>query len=47
MTAYRERDTIVVLIPQRMSRQNEQTYVKDMVQKVLARERRERRLARR
>jgi predicted metal-dependent hydrolase len=38
VTAYRERDTIVVLIPQRMSKADEQTYVKDMVQKVLARE---------
>jgi predicted metal-dependent hydrolase len=38
VTAYRERDTIVVLIPQRMSKADEQTFVRDMVQKVLARE---------
>jgi predicted metal-dependent hydrolase len=38
VTAYRERDTIVVLIPQRMSRVDERTFVKDMVEKVLARE---------
>ena len=38
VTAYRERDTIVVLIPQRMSKADEQTFVQDMVQKVLARE---------
>ena len=38
VTAYLERDTIVVLIPQRMSKADEQTYVQDMVQKVLARE---------
>jgi predicted metal-dependent hydrolase len=38
VTAYRERDTIVVLIPQRMSKSDEQTFVRDMVQKVLARE---------
>ena len=38
MTAYRERDTIVVLIPQRMSKADEQTFVKDMVERVLARE---------
>ena len=38
MTAYRERDTIVVLIPQRMSKADEQTFVQDMVEKVLARE---------
>lgn len=38
VTAYRERDTIVVLIPQRMSKTDEQTFVRDMVQKVLARE---------
>jgi predicted metal-dependent hydrolase len=37
-TAYRERDTIVVLIPQRMSKADEHTYVRDMVQKLLARE---------
>ena len=38
VTAYRERDTIVVLIPQRMSQADERTFVRDMVQKVLARE---------
>ena len=38
VTAYRERDTIVVLIPQRMSKAEERTFVRDMVQKVLARE---------
>src|SRR5215207_3825153 len=38
VTAYRERDTIVVLIPQRMSNADEQTFVKDMVERVLARE---------
>jgi predicted metal-dependent hydrolase len=38
VTAYRERDTIVVLIPQRMSKADEQTFVQDMVEKVLARE---------
>jgi predicted metal-dependent hydrolase len=38
VTAYRERDTIVVVIPQRMSKADEQTFVRDMVQKVLARE---------
>lgn len=38
MTAYRERDTIVVLIPQRMSKADEQTFVRDMVEKVLERE---------
>jgi predicted metal-dependent hydrolase len=38
VTAYRERDTIVVLIPQRMSKADEQTFVRDMVEKVLARE---------
>ncbi len=38
VTAYRERDTIVVLIPQRMSKADEQTFVRDMVKKVLARE---------
>jgi predicted metal-dependent hydrolase len=38
VTAYRERDTIVVLIPQLMSKADEQTFVRDMVQKVLARE---------
>jgi predicted metal-dependent hydrolase len=38
VTAYRERDTIVVLVPQRMSKADEQTFVRDMVEKVLARE---------
>jgi len=38
VTAYRERDTIVVLIPQRMSKADERTFVESMVQKVLARE---------
>ena len=38
VTAFRERDTIVVLIPQRMSKADEQTFVRDMVEKVLARE---------
>jgi predicted metal-dependent hydrolase len=38
VTAYRERDTIVVLIPQRMSKADEQTFVQDMVEKVFARE---------
>jgi predicted metal-dependent hydrolase len=38
VTAYRERDTIVVLLPQQMSRSDEQRYVRDMVNKVLARE---------
>ena len=37
VTAYQERDTIVVLIPQRMSKADEQTFVRDMVEKVLAR----------
>jgi predicted metal-dependent hydrolase len=38
VTAYRERDTIVVVIPLRMSKADEQTFVREMVQKVLARE---------
>jgi predicted metal-dependent hydrolase len=38
VTAYRDRDTIVVLIPQRMSKADEQTFVRDMVERVLARE---------
>ncbi len=38
VTAYRERDTIVVLIPGRMSRTDEKRFVDDMVQRVLARE---------
>ncbi len=42
VTAFRERDTIVVLIPQRMSRADERVFVDDMVQRVLAREARSR-----
>ena len=38
VTAYRDADTIVVLIPQRMTKADEQVYVEDMVAKVLARE---------
>jgi hypothetical protein len=38
VTAYRDRDTIVVLIPQRMSKADEKTFVRDMVERVLARE---------
>jgi predicted metal-dependent hydrolase len=38
VTAFRERDTIVVVIPQRMSRAEERSFVDDMVAKVLARE---------
>jgi predicted metal-dependent hydrolase len=38
VTAYRERDTIVVLIPQRMSKADERAYVDDLVEKLLARE---------
>lgn len=38
VTAYRERDTIVVLIPGRMSKADEQKFVDDMVRRVLARE---------
>ena len=38
VTAFRERDTIVVLVPQRMSRADERVFVEDMVQRVLARE---------
>lgn len=38
VTAYRERDTIVVLIPGRMSARDEQRFVHDMVERVLARE---------
>jgi len=38
VTAFRERDTIVVLIPQRMSKADERSFVDSMVQKVLARE---------
>lgn len=39
-TAYRERDTIVVLVPARVSRVEEQRLVVDLVGRVLARERR-------
>ncbi len=42
VTAYREQGTIVVLIPQRMSKADEQLFVADMVAKVLAREARTR-----
>ena len=38
VTAYRERDTIVVLIPARMSAADERRHVETMVGKVLARE---------
>jgi predicted metal-dependent hydrolase len=38
VTAYRERDAIVVLVPQAMSRADEQRFVDDLVRKVLARE---------
>lgn len=38
VTAFRERDTIVVVIPQRMSRTEERSFVESMVAKVLARE---------
>lgn len=38
VTAFREQDTIVVLIPQRMSKTDEQVFVTDMVRKVLNRE---------
>lgn len=38
VTAYRDKGTIVVLIPQRMSKTDEQVFVADMVRKVLARE---------
>lgn len=42
VTAYREANTIVVLIPARMSKSDEQVFVADMVAKVLAREGRKR-----
>ncbi len=42
VTAYRERDSIVVLIPQRMSKADESRFVSEMVRKVLDRETRER-----
>ncbi len=38
VTAFRERDTIVVLLPQRLSQRDERRYVDDLVKKVLARE---------
>ncbi len=38
VTAFRERDTIVVVVPQRMSRAEEARFVDSMVAKVLARE---------
>jgi predicted metal-dependent hydrolase len=38
VTAFRERDAIVVLIPQAMSRADERRFVDDLVRKVLARE---------
>ena len=38
VTAYRERDTIVVLLPARMSAREERDWVDQMVRKVLARE---------
>ena len=38
VTAYRERDTIVVLLPARMSTQEEREWVDQMVRRVLARE---------
>lgn len=38
VTAYRDADTIVVLIPQRMTKADERVFVEDMVAKVLARE---------
>jgi predicted metal-dependent hydrolase len=38
VTAYRERDAIVVLIPQAMSRADERRFVDDLVRKVLERE---------
>ncbi|MFL6026743.1 MAG: M48 family metallopeptidase [Friedmanniella sp.] len=38
VTAFRERDAIVVLIPERMSKADERRFVESMVQKVLARE---------
>lgn len=42
VTAYREAGNIVVLIPQRMNQAEEHTYVQEMVDKVLARERKNR-----
>lgn len=42
VTAYREAGSIVVLIPQRMNKTDEHTYVQEMVAKVLTRERKKR-----
>lgn len=42
VTAYREAGDIVVLIPQRMSKADERSWVDDMVSKVLAREKKKR-----
>lgn len=42
VTAYREQDHIVVLIPQRMSKAEERKFVDEMVRKVLAREAKQR-----
>jgi len=38
VTAYRERDAIVVLVPERISKADEQRFVASLVDKVLARE---------
>jgi predicted metal-dependent hydrolase len=38
VTAYRERDTIVVVLPEGMSKRDEQRHVSDLLKKVLARE---------
>jgi predicted metal-dependent hydrolase len=38
MTAYRDRDTIVVLVPQQLTKRAEVAVVEDMVRKVLAKE---------
>lgn len=42
VTAYRDQDTIVVLLPQRMTKAQEKVYVDELVAKVLAREARTR-----
>ncbi len=42
VTAYRDQDTIVVLLPQRMTKAQERVYVDELVAKVLAREARTR-----
>lgn len=42
VTAYRERDQIIVLIPKRMSKADESRFVNEMVRKVLDRETRDR-----